>query len=105
MACVVRRIRQHRGREGSLGPIGFLVRFAELHTEVLLEQGGEADGGFSSELSREPRVEHMTRVKAVVAVQDPQIVVRVVEDLFHDGIREQRADFAEVVHGEWINDD
>ncbi len=95
---------EHPGRQGALRPIGLLMRFRQLHAGIFLEQGREADRGFAHQLRRDPRVEQVLGMEAVIAVENAQIVVGVVEDLLDLRIGQQRTDGAEVRDGERVDD-
>ena len=104
MAGIVGGVAEHLGREGTLRPVGPLVRFGKLHSNVLFEQGCEADGGFAGELRGDARIEQGGGPKAVIAIEDAEVVVGVVEYLLHGGVGQQLADGVEVGYGEGIDD-
>jgi len=101
---VGRRVVEHLGRQRPPRPVGSLVLLVELHGEVLLEQCRQPYRGLTEELRRDARVEQPPRAHPVVAVQDPQVVVGVVEDHLDRGIGEDRAERRDVANGQWIDD-
>src|SRR5205085_1265468 len=91
--------RQRRAR-----PVGLLVLLGELHAHVLFEQRGEPDRWLARELGGDTGVEQPARPEAVVAVQDPQVVVGIVEDLLDLRVIEQPAHGREVGDRERVDD-
>ena len=71
---------EHRGRQGSHRPVGALVLLVEVDVEERLQERGEAEGLDAEELRGDARVEDVGHPPAVVLVQQPEVVVRVVED-------------------------
>jgi hypothetical protein len=51
-----------------------------LKSEILRQQRSETDRRFAEELGSDLRVEHVPRPKPIITVQNPQVVVCVVED-------------------------
>ena len=80
---VLCRVLEHARGEWPHGPIGALVLLVELYAEEPFEQRGEPERPNTEELGRDPRVEDIRDLPAVVLVKEPQVVVSVVEDDFH----------------------
>ena len=80
------------------------MRLGEPDTDVLLEERGQPDRGLGGQLGCDPRVEQAPGPELVVAVQDSQIVIGVVEDFFDLGVGEQAAQWREVGHRERVDD-
>src|SRR5205085_2424299 len=97
-------VREHRGGQRPARPVGLLVLLGEPHAHVLFEQRGEPDRWLARELGGDTGVEQPARPEAVVAVQDPQVVVGIVEDLLDLRVIEQPAHGREVGDRERVDD-
>ena len=69
MPDVERRVVEQLGRNGALGPVGFLPGFVDRDPEVFLEQSGQANALATEQLSGEHRVENAFRAKLAEVVQ------------------------------------
>ena len=85
-------VREHGGRQRSARPIGLLVLLRELHPHVLFEQRREPHGRLARELGGDTSVEQPVRPEAVVPVEDPEVVVGIVEYLLDLRVVQQPAD-------------
>ena len=72
----------------------------QLHADVFLEQGCQSDRRLARQLRRDARVEQADRPKAVIAIEDAEIVIRVMERLFELRIRQHGAHGAQVGLGD-----
>ena len=87
--------------QGTYRPVGPLEppALGDLHAEVLLEHGREAQAGGAEERGRHARVEQAPDPEAPVAVQAAEVVVRGVQDLFDRRIGQETAQAAHVGSG------
>ena len=85
-------VREHGGGQGSPRPVGLLVLFGELHPNVLFQQRREPYGRLARELGGDAGVEQSPRAEAVVSVENPEVVVGIVEYLLDLRVVEQPAD-------------
>jgi hypothetical protein len=74
---------------GAHRPVGALVLLVELDAEVALEQRRQPEGLDAEQLRGHARVEDVATLPAVVLVQQPQVVVGVVEDDLDVGSRQR----------------
>src|SRR2546430_8516241 len=71
---------------------------------MLIQERRESHGALPGELRRDPRVAQPSRAEAVVAVEDAEVVVRIVEDLFHLRVGEEIPQGGEIAHRERVDD-
>src|SRR5256885_1911061 len=71
---------------------------------MLIQERRESHGALPGELRRDPRVAQPSRAEAVVAVEDAEVVVRIVEDLFDLRVGEEIPQGGEIVHRERVDD-
>jgi len=89
---VLRRVVQHVRRERPHRPVGALVLLVQLHAEEPLQQRGQAERRVAQQLRRDPRVEDVAHLPAVVLLQQPQVVVGIVEHHFDIRVLEHVAE-------------
>src|SRR2546426_1244344 len=94
-----------RPPRSTLFPYTTLFRsLGELHAEILIKERRESHGALPGELRRDPRVAQASRAEAVVSIEDADIVVRVVEDLFDLRVGEELPQGGEIAHRERVDD-
>ena len=103
MACVLRRIIEHVGRERAHAPIGALMLLVQLHAEELFEQGSEPERANAQQLRGHARVEEMRDTPPVILVQQAQIVIGVVQHDLDGAILEQGAKARRRADGQGID--
>ncbi len=99
---VLGRVAQHVGRERTHRPVGALMLLVELHAEVALEEGRQAEAPNPEDLRRHSRVEEVRRMPAVVLMQEPQVVVGIVKDDLDARRLEQPAERRRLADGQRI---
>ena len=104
MLGVLGRVVEHSLRERAHGPVGALMLLVELHAEEPLEERGKTERANPEQLGCHPRVEDVRRVPAVVLMQEPQIVIGVVQHDLDLPRFEQRAKSFGNADGERIED-
>jgi len=101
---VERRVLKHLAGERPARPVRALELLVEMHTDVLVEQRSQPDGGLAQQLRGDPGVEDALRMKAAITIEQSEVVVRVVEDHLDAGIIEDRPESREVAHRQRIDD-
>ncbi len=99
-----RRIGEHGRRERATRPVRLLVLLCELHAGILFQQCREADRRLAGQLGGDARVEQPPRSESVVTIENPQVVIRVVEDLLDLRVGQQPAHGREVRHRQGVDD-
>src|SRR5207302_7896570 len=89
---VLRRVLQHVLGERSHRPVSALMLFVEADAEVPLEERGETERPNSQHLRRDASVEDVPHMPAIIPLEQPQIVVRVVKYGLDGGIFEHPAE-------------
>ena len=103
MACVLRGVVEHVGRERSHAPVGALMFLVELEPEILLEQRRQSERLDAKQLRRHSRVEQMRDTPPVILMQQTQIVVGIVQHHLDIAIFEQCAEFLGRTDRQWID--
>ena len=94
---------QHLGRQWPGRPVRPLEALVEPDAHVFLEQRRQADAGLVEQLRGDPRVEDRGGAEAVLAVQEAEIVVRVVEDDLHLRIGQHHGERRQALHGQRVH--
>src|SRR5262249_30168884 len=85
-------------------PVRALVLLIELDPEIAFEQRGQPEGLEPEELRGYARVENVDRAPGVILVQQPEIVVGIVEDLLDVGVLEEAAESGRRADRERVDD-
>jgi hypothetical protein len=89
---ILRRVLEHVAGQRSHRPVRALVLLVQADAEEALEEGGEPERLDSEELGGDTGVEDVRDAPAVVLMQEPQVVVGVMEDHLDVARFEERAE-------------
>src|SRR6185437_15341690 len=104
MDRVLRGVVEHPLAERAHRPVGALVLFVELDPEVAFEERSEAERAEPEQLRSNARVEDVPHVPAVILLEEPQVVVGVVEHDLDVRALEERAEEGRRADGQRIDD-
>ena len=77
---VIYGIMQHLWRQGTPRPVGFLRRFCECDTEMLVQKGGETELCGTTEAGGNHRVKKHGRAGVVATSQQAEVVISTMND-------------------------
>ena len=70
----------HARRERAFGPVGFLRSFFQDHAEIFVDEAAQAEFALAQQAAGQHGVEDPVRYEAVIFAQQPQVIVRPVQD-------------------------
>jgi hypothetical protein len=98
-------VREHLVAERTRRPVSALELLVQLHPEVLFEQRREPDARLVEELRRHSRVEERTGAESILALEEAEVVIRIVEDDLDRRVAQQGAEPAEIGDRERVDHD
>ena len=103
VASILRSVVKHIRGKRAHAPVGTLVFFVELQAKKLLEECSQAKSANTKQLRCDPRVEKIGDAPAVILVQQPQVVIGVMQHNLDAAVFQQRTEFFGCTYGERVD--